>query len=482
MTLSYLFILQTLLVTVTSKKYTFIRNNSNIYNGNRYKGNVQDIYRPVRMYNNYSSNRLKEQCETSRVVCTGMGVVTGVGIGVEEFWKNLKSGFNSINRITKFDTTDMACQIGSEVSKSQFNPADYYTNKKDVARNDECTHYAVAASRLALDDSKLDISKIDSGKIGTLIGSGIGGLSILEKEMEVLLRKGHKRVSPFLIPAMIANTPSGVVAIENKLKGISLAMLSACATSGNTIGEAYRYIKYKEYDVIVCGGTEASITPLGFAGFNALRALCMGYNDNPKKGCRPFDLKRSGFVMGEGAGILILESYEHAIKRNAKIYGEVVGYGSKCDAYHVTAPEPTGAGLADSIKTALRNGNVDPSEVKYVNAHGTSTSLNDKIETKALKNVFGDHAYKLHVSSTKSMTGHCIGAAGAIEAIACLKAMQTNTIPPTINYENPDPECDLNYTPNKAVLSKQNIDISLSTNLGFGGHNTALLFKKVETG
>ncbi|SCO93122.1 3-oxoacyl-[acyl-carrier-protein] synthase i/ii, putative [Plasmodium malariae] len=460
-----------LILQVYSKKYGFIKNNV--------PRTDKSIFRKVTLYNSYNSRELKKHCETSRVVCTGIGIVTGVGVGIEQFWENLINGYNSIDKITKFDVTDMACGIGSEIDRKNFNPCDFYTNKKDVNRNDDCTHYAVAATRLAIDDAHIDLHKIDSEKVGTIIGSGIGGLSFLEKEMKTLHEKGHKRISPYLIPAMIANTPSGFVSIENNLRGISLGMLSACATSGNTIGEAYRYIKYKEYDVMICGGTEASITPISFAGFNALRALCIGYNDNPKKGCRPFDLKRSGFVMGEGSGILILESYAHAIKRNAKIYGEILEYSSESDAFHITAPEPNGRGLTNSINKAIKNANINISDVKYVNAHGTSTNLNDKIETKVLKNVFKSHSYKLHISSTKSMTGHCIGAAGAIESIVCLKAMETNIIPPTINYEHKDPDCDLNYTPNKSFHSKENIDISLNTNLGFGGHNTALLFGKI---
>ncbi|CAG9477826.1 3-oxoacyl-[acyl-carrier-protein] synthase i/ii, putative [Plasmodium vivax] len=460
-----------LILQVYSKRYGFIKNSA--------QRPEIGTFRNVKLYNSYNANELKKHCETSRVVCTGIGVVNGVGVGLEKFWENLISGYNSIDKITKFDVTGMACGIGSEIDKKNFTPSDYYTNKKDANRNDDCTHYAVAATRLAIDDAKIDLHKIDCNKVGTIIGSGIGGLLFLEKEMKTLYEKGHKRISPYLIPAMIANTPAGFVSMEHNLRGISLGMLSACATSGNTIGEAYRYIKYKEYDVMVCGGTEASITPISFAGFNALRALCSGYNDNPKKGCRPFDLKRSGFVMGEGAGILILESYEHALRRNAKIYGEVLAYSSESDAFHITSPEPSGRGLCNSINKAIKNANINLSDVKYVNAHGTSTNLNDKIETKVLKTVFKDHAYKLHISSTKSMTGHCIGAAGAIESIVCLKAMQTNIIPPTINYENKDDECDLNYTPNESLHSKESIDISLNTNLGFGGHNTALLFGKI---
>ncbi|SOV12672.1 3-oxoacyl-acyl-carrier protein synthase I/II [Plasmodium sp. gorilla clade G2] len=459
----FLYVLQ-----VYSKRYAFIKKGIPGIPKNYFKG-----------FKLYNSKEMKNYCETSRVVCTGVGVVTGVGIGIEKFWKNIINGYTSIDKITKFDVTGMSCGIGSEIKKSDFNASDYYTNKKDVNRNDDCTHYAVAATRLALDDAKLNLEKLDKDKTGTIIGSGIGGLSFLEKEMKTMYEKGHKRITPYLIPAMIANTPSGYVSIENNIRGISLGMLSACATSGNTIGEAYRYIKYKEYDVMICGGTEASITPISFAGFNSLKALCTGYNDNPKKGCRPFDLKRSGFVMGEGSGILILESYEHAIKRNAPIYGEIISYASESDAYHITAPEPNGRGLINSIHKVLKNANINTNDVKYINAHGTSTHLNDKIETKVFKNVFKDHAYKLYISSTKSMTGHCIGAAGAIESIVCLKTMQTNIIPPTINYENKDPDCDLNYTPNKYIHAKQNIDISLNTNLGFGGHNTALLFKKI---
>ncbi|SCM23786.1 3-oxoacyl-acyl-carrier protein synthase, putative [Plasmodium chabaudi chabaudi] len=456
---------------VYSKKYGFVKNSA--------QRNKKNIIRNLSLYTTYNANELKKYCETSRVVCTGVGVVNGVGIGINQFWENLLNGYNSIDKVTKFDVTGMPCGIASSIDKNKFNPSDYYTNKKDANRNDDCTHYAIAATRLAIDDAKIDLNKIDSNKIGTIIGSGIGGLDFLEREMKIMYEKGHKRVSPYLIPAMIANTPSGLVSIENNLRGISVGMLSACATSGNTIGEAYRYIKYKEYDVMICGGTEASITPISFAGFNALRAMAVGYNDNPKKACRPFDLKRSGFVMGEGSGVLILESYEHAIKRNAKIYGEILAYSSESDAFHITSPEPNGLGLTNSINKAIKNANISISDIKYINAHGTSTKLNDQIETKVFKNVFKDHAYKLHISSTKSMTGHCIGAAGAIESIICLKTMQTNIIPPTINYEHKDEECDLNYTPNKCVPSKQNIDFSLNTNLGFGGHNTALLFKKI---
>uniref|UniRef100_A0A8C9HY60 Nodulation protein E n=1 Tax=Piliocolobus tephrosceles TaxID=591936 RepID=A0A8C9HY60_9PRIM len=357
---------------VYSKKYGFVKSNV--------PRSVKYVLKNIKLYDTYKTNELKKHCETSKVVCTGMGVVTGTGIGIDEFWNNIINGYNSIDKVTKFDTTNMICGIASEVDTNKFKASDYYTNKKDVNRNDECTHFAVAATRLALDDAKMDPSKLNPDKVGTIIGSGIGGLHFLEKELKTLNEKGHRRISPYLIPAMIANTPSGYVSMEHNLRGISLGMLSACATSGHTIGEAYRYIKNKEYDVMICGGTEASITPIGFAGFNALRALCAGYNDNPKKGCRPFDLKRSGFVMGEGAGILILESYEHALKRNAKIYGEILGYASESDAFHITAPEPNGRGLTNTIKKLLRKANINKTDVKYINAHGTSTNLNDKIE------------------------------------------------------------------------------------------------------
>ncbi|EPR57624.1 putative 3-oxoacyl-acyl-carrier protein synthase I/II [Toxoplasma gondii TgCatPRC2] len=417
-----------------------------------------------------------------RVVCTGLGVVSGVGIGIDEFWKNLIAGTNVIDKVTRFDPSNMTCQIACEVSNEKFDPKAFFTDPKEVKRNDRYTHFAVAGARLAMEDAGLSprAPNVDPERFGIVVGSGIGGLETMEQEMKVLQEKGPRRVSPFLIPAMIANTASGILAIELGAKGPNHGAVSACATSGHAAGVALRYLQMGEADIVICGGAEASITPLSFAGFNALKAMAQGFNDDPKRASRPFDKKRAGFVMGEGAGIMVFETEEHAVRRGApKIYGEVAGYGASCDAHHITAPAPDGSGLSRCLENAIADANIDKRDIGYINAHGTSTPMNDRIETKAFKKVFGDEqARQLLISSTKSMTGHCLGATGGIEACVSAKVLETGIVPPTINQEETDPECDLNYVPNKAYTSPTPFEAVLSDTLGFGGHNAALLLRR----
>ncbi|KAF8819036.1 putative 3-oxoacyl-acyl-carrier protein synthase I/II [Cardiosporidium cionae] len=417
-----------------------------------------------------------------RIVCTGLGVVSGVGNGIDEFWTNLINGKNNVDTVKSFDTSDMICSVGCEVDREAFDAASYWRDRKDAKRNDDFTSFAVAASKMALEDAGVDISAMEPERFGVIIGSGIGGIHWMEKEMKTLQTKGPRRVSPFLIPAMISNTAPGLVALEVNAKGPNHGVVSACATSGHAIGEALRYLQNGEADAILCGGSEASITPLSYAGFNALRAMAMGFNDNPKKASRPFDAHRKGFVMGEGAGILFLETEEHALRRNAKkIYGEMAAYAATCDAFHITAPDPEGRGLSRCLNLLFDESGVPREDVAYLNAHGTSTHLNDKIETIAFKRVFGEElAKKLLISSSKSMTGHCLGATGGIEMCVIAKVLETGIAPPTINYETPDPECDLNYCPNKAMKIDKEVKAVISDSLGFGGHNSALLLKRFE--
>nr|CEL64134.1 TPA: 3-oxoacyl-(Acyl-carrier-protein) synthase II,related [Neospora caninum Liverpool] len=417
-----------------------------------------------------------------RIVCTGLGVVSGVGLGIDEFWKNLIAGTNVIDKVTRFDPSAMTCQIACEVSDDKFDPRAYFTDPKEVKRNDRYTHFAVAAARMAMEDAGLSpgAPNVNAERFGIVVGSGIGGLDTMEKEMKVLQEKGPRRVSPFLIPAMIANTASGIMAIELGAKGPNHGAVSACATSGHAAGVALRYLQMGEADIMICGGAEASITPLSFAGFNALKAMAQGFNDDPKRASRPFDKKRAGFVMGEGAGIMVFETEEHALRRGApKIYGEVAGYGASCDAHHITAPAPDGSGLARCLQNAIADAGIDKREIGYINAHGTSTPMNDRIETAAFKKVFGDEqAKQLLISSTKSMTGHCLGATGGIEACVSAKVLETGVVPPTINQEEADPDCDLNYVPNKAYKSPTPFEAVLTDTLGFGGHNAALLLRR----
>jgi 3-oxoacyl-[acyl-carrier-protein] synthase II len=409
-----------------------------------------------------------------RVVVTGCGVVSPVGIGKDPFWKSLISGKSGVGKITQFDASEFDSRIAGEVT--DFAPPPYFT-PKDERKTPRFAQFALVAAEEALKESGLNLEQIDPYQIGSIIGSGVGSLETVEKECKTLLTKGPKRLSPFMIPMLITNEAAGHVAIRFKLKGVNLCTVTACASGAHGIGEAYRAIREGKATVMVAGGTEACICALGVGGFCALRALSKR-NDEPQRASRPFDLEREGFVMAEGAGIVVLEELEHAKKRGAFIYAELSGYGATCDAYHITAPDPEGDTAAKAMTIAMEEAGVSTNENIYINAHGTSTQLNDKMETKAIKKVFGDHAKNVLISSTKSMTGHTLGAAGAIEFIACCFALKEKIIPPTINYENPDPECDLNYTPNEA--RKFDLKVAMSNSLGFGGHNANLLIKELK--
>lgn len=408
-----------------------------------------------------------------RCVITGMGAVTPCGNTVDEFWNNIKNGVSGIDFITKFDTTDYKVKVAGEVKN--FDP-ELYVTKKDVKRNDMYSIYAIAAAQQAYDMSGIKEDEIDHDRFGVMLGSGIGGLMTINEQIEKLTLKGPSKVSPLFIPMSISNMAAGNISIRFKANGISENIVSACATGTSSIGEAFLKIRDGYQDIMLAGGAEASITPIGVAGFTNLTALSQ--NPDPKKASRPFDKNRDGFVMGDGAGVLMLEEMEHALKRGAKIYGEIVGFGSSSDAYHITAPCPDGSGAAKAIKYALEDAGITPGDVDYINAHGTSTHANDSGETAAIKLAFGDNAKKVAISSTKSMTGHLLGAAGAIEAIACIKATEENFVPPTVNYETPDEECDLDYVPNEG--RSMNVKYALSNSLGFGGHNAVLCFKKWE--
>jgi len=407
-----------------------------------------------------------------RVVVTGIGALTPIGNSAQEFWAGLISGKNGVGPITKFDpaafTTKFACEVKNFDALT-------YIDKKELRRMDPFTHYSLSTAAMAIEDSKLDLSKINLERAGVIYGSGIGGMVTWEEEHTAYMNGGAKRVSPFFVPKMIADIAAGQISIKYGLKGPNYATTSACATSSHAIADAFILIQRGSAEIMVTGGAEAAITPMSIAGFNAARALST-WNDRMMEASRPFDKDRNGFVMGEGSGTIVLEELEHALKRGATIYGEVVGIGLTGDAYHVTAPPPGGEGAVRSMKECLKDAGVAPTVVDYINAHGTSTELNDLNETLAIKSVFGDHANKLAVSSTKSMTGHLLGAAGAIEAIASLLAIKNSIIPPTINHEAATPEMNLNYTPKVAV--KKDINYALSNTFGFGGHNASLLFKK----
>jgi len=408
-----------------------------------------------------------------RVVVTGIGCVSPLGIGVDETWKGIVEGRSGITRITKFDASNLPSQIAGEVKN--FKPQDFMPEKL-VSRVDTFIQYAIASARMALEDAKL--ANVELGeRAGVIIGVGMGGVGQVEHYTRIFDERGYKRVTPFFIPMIIPNMAAGQVAILFGVKGPNLAICTACAAGNHAIGEAYRMIKNGLIDIAICGGTESLITPLTVAGFSVMKALSTR-NDEPEKASRPFDAKRDGFVIAEGAGILILEELTHAQKRGAKVYAELIGYGATCDAYHMTAPSPDGEGAEACMKLALEDANIAPNEVDYINAHGTSTPLNDVVETKAIKKVFGEHAYKLMVSSTKSMTGHLLGGAGGLEAVITVKALETGIVPPTINLEEPDPECDLDYVPNQA--RRANIKVAMSNAFGFGGTNACLVFKKWE--
>lgn len=409
-----------------------------------------------------------------RVVITGIGVISPIGTGKEKYFQSLKDGISGVGHITRFDTEGYDTKIAAEVK--DFEPTEYI-DKKESRRMDRFTQYAVAASKMAIEDSKLNVEAIDSNKFGVCIGSGIGGMETLEAQHDVLREKGPGRVSPFMIPMMISNIAAGNISIAFNAKGPNTTVVTACASATNAMGEAFKAIVRGDADIMITGGSEASITPLGFAGFCAMKALSTR-NDDPKAASRPFDKDRDGFVMGEGAGILIIEELEHAKNRGARIYGEVVGYGATGDAYHITAPAPDADGAYRAMEMAVRDAGIDASEIDYINAHGTSTEMNDRLETMAIKRLLGEAAGKVAISSTKSMTGHLLGAAGAIEAIACLMAINDGVIPPTINYTTPDEACDLDYVPNKARNSE--VRYAMSNSLGFGGHNATIVLKKYE--
>jgi len=412
--------------------------------------------------------------DRKRVVVTGLGLITPLGVGVEASWQNLLNGKSGIRRITSFDVSAFPTQIAGEVDN--FNPEDY-VEPKEVKKMDRFIHFAVAAATLALNNSGLKISDSNADRIGVLVGSGMGGLHAIEYYHSVLLEKGPRRITPFFIPMLTINLAAGQISIKFGAKGPNSAISTACATGSHSIGDAFRIIQRGEADAMIAGGTEAVITPMAVGGFNAMKALSTR-NNEPEKASRPFDSDRDGFVIGEGAGIIILESLEYAVDRGAKIYAEIVGYGMTADAYHITSPSPGGEGAARCMAIALKDGGIGPSEVDYINAHGTSTKSGDELESQAIKTVFGEHAYKVAISSTKSMTGHLLGAAGGVEAVINVLSIVNDMALPTINLDNPDPECDLDYIPRKA--RKMKINYALSNSFGFGGTNACLLFKKFE--
>lgn len=430
------------------------------------------------MFNNYLPSHSKQKrcfsMSKKRVVVTGLGVISPVGSGKEKFWENLIAGNSGIGPITKFDASEMPTRIAGEVK--DFNVLDFI-DKKEARRMDLFTQYAVSAAKMAVNDSKLDLEKVDLTRVGVILGSGIGGISTLEEQHKVLLEKGPSRVSPFMTPMMIVNMAAGQISIHLGAKGPNFTVVTACASGTNAIGDAFKYIQRGDADIVLTGGTESSITPLSFAGFCSMKALSTR-NDEPTKASRPFDKKRDGFVMGEGSAILVLESLEHALKRNAPIYAEVLGYAATADAHHITAPAPDGEGAARAMALAIQDAQIKPSDIDYINAHGTSTELNDKYETLAIKDVFGEASKNVLISSTKSMTGHLLGAAGAIELAAVCLAIKDDIVPPTINYEYPDPDCDLDYVPNKA--RKKVINYAMSNSLGFGGHNASIVLSKFK--
>ncbi|MEY2480545.1 MAG: 3-oxoacyl-[acyl-carrier-protein] synthase [Verrucomicrobiota bacterium] len=399
-----------------------------------------------------------------------MGVVTPLGNDLETFWTNLKNGVSGIREIESFDTSAFDCHFGGEVRN--FDPKDFFNNPKDVRRTDRFAQLSMGAAKMAMKDSGVDVEKVNRERFGVIVSSGIGGLKTLQEQHTILMTKGPSRASPFTIPMLISNMASGLISMEFGLKGPNLCIVSACATSNNAIGESWRMIKFGDADIFLAGGSEASIVAIGLGGFCAMKALSTR-NDEPQRASRPFDKDRDGFVMSEGAGVVVVEELEHAKKRGAKIYCELTGYGLSADAFHMTAPPPDGAGAARAMQLALDHAKLRPDQVDYINAHATSTGLGDISETRAIKKVFGDGAQKMAISSTKSMTGHLLGGAGAVEMAACALAIRDSVIPPTINLENPDPECDLDYTAN--VAKEKKVRVVLNNSFGFGGHNATLV-------
>jgi len=411
-----------------------------------------------------------------RVVITGLGAITPLGNDVETFWRNLKNGVSGIHKIEAFDTAAYDCKIGGEVRG--FDPKAFFKNPKDVRRADRFAHLALAAAKMALEDSGIDVEKLSRrDRFGVIVSSGIGGLKTLQDQLTILLTKGPSRTSPFTIPMLISNMASGLISMEYDLRGPNMCIVTACATSNNAIGESWRTIKFGDADIFLAGGSEAGIVAIGLAGFSAMKALSLR-NDEPERASRPFDRDRDGFVMGEGAGIVVVEELEHAKARGAKIYCELTGYGLSADAYHMTAPPPDGEGAARAMQLALEHARVSPDQVDYINAHATSTDIGDLCETRAIKQVFGEQACKVSISSTKSMTGHLLGGAGGIEMAACALAIRDSVIPPTINLENPGEGCDLDYTPN--VAREKKVRVVLNNSFGFGGHNATLVATAFE--
>jgi 3-oxoacyl-[acyl-carrier-protein] synthase II len=411
--------------------------------------------------------------EKTRVVVTGMGAVTPLGNTVEAYWEGLIAGHSGLAPVTAFDPTDYPCKVGGEVKG--FEPSEWM-DAKDAKRNDRFTQFAIAASKMAMAGARLKAADLaDPYRFGCIVGSGIGGLDTIEKQTFRLWESGPRRVSPFMIPMLISNMASGVVGIEVGAKGPNYGIVSACATASHAIGDCLRILRAGEADVMLAGGAEASITRVGYAGFCNMKAMGTAFNDQPERASRPFDARRDGFIMGEGAGVLVLETLEHALGRGATILAEVAGHAATCDAYHITSPDPAGEGLQRCMLNALKDAGLGPAEVDYINAHGTSTPYNDRTESAAIAAVFADALERLPISSTKSMTGHLLGAAGGIEAIACIQSIREGWVPPTINYEFPDPDCPLNYVPNVAI--KVPVRVAISNNLGFGGHNATLVFK-----
>jgi 3-oxoacyl-[acyl-carrier-protein] synthase II len=411
-----------------------------------------------------------------RVVVTGVGVISPVGNDLKSFWENLTTGKSGIGPITQFDVSNYDCKIAGEVS--DFNPAPYFKNPKDIRRADRFTQFAMASAKLALDDSGLNLDTVDRTRFGVLVGSGIGGIKTLCDQHTILMNKGPDRISPFTIPMMIVNTASGLISIEYGLEGPNFAIVTACAGAANSIGEAWRMIRYGDADIFLAGGSEAVICPIAIAGFCTMRAMSKR-NAEPEKACRPFDRDRDGFVMGEGAGILLMEEYEHARKRGAEIYCELAGYGLTSDAYHITSPRNDGIPVARAMQHALQRAEANVDEIDYINAHATSTNVGDICETNAIKLMAGEYAKNgLLISSTKSMTGHLLGGAGGVESAICILAIKHGVVPPTINLENPDPKCDLDYVPN--IAKERKVRLALNNSFGFGGHNATLVFKALN--
>lgn len=410
--------------------------------------------------------------EQKRVVVTGLGAITPIGNTLAEYWEGLLSGRNGIGLITLFDASRHDCRMAGEVKG--FDPHQYM-ERKEAKRMDRFAQFGISASKQTLADAQFAINDLNAEQVGVIIGTGIGGLKVLEDQQEIYLSRGPSRCSPFMIPMMIANMAAGLTAIHTGAKGPNNCTVTACAAGSNAIGDAFRLVQRGYAQAMICGGTEAAVTPLSVAGFAAARAVSTR-NDTPETACRPFDRDRDGFILGEGSGILLLEELEHALSRGAKIYAEIIGYAMTCDAYHMTSPVPGGEGAARAIQLAMKDAGITPDQVSYINAHGTSTTANDATETAAIKKALGESAYKVAISSTKSMTGHLLGGSGGIEAVATVMAIANDRIPPTINLKNPDPACDLDYVPNQS--RSQKVDVALSNSFGFGGHNVTLAFRK----